>query len=322
MRIIQKPSCFVTGCAGNVGSHLTATLLRANCIVTGIDNFFSGTPDNMQDFTMNPNFYFYQGSITDSHLLDTIFAKHGPFSTVFHLAAIISVPYSMDHADETMRINHEASLALHSRARKNGQGTFVFAGSAAEYGRPLARPAREADAGDPVSPYGVSKHLVSRAIEDSGYGAALRFFNIYGPTRAKPGPYDGVVRLFLNRAERGRAPVVLGDGGQVRDFLFLRDAVEALMRAAGLKGGRPLSGIYNVGTGKGTSIMQLAHHVRTLYGLTEDIGSGPERPGDIRFSVADAGKLLAATGWMPGTLMERGLPRTVEGMRRLGVAAG
>jgi len=211
----------VTGCAGNVGSNLTAALLRQKYAVTGIDNFFSGTPGNMQHFQADPLFSFHEGSITDTGFLKTIFAQHGPFSAVFHLAAIISVPYSMEHADETMRVNHEASLDLHARTGETGQGTFVFAGSAAEYGRPLSEPAREEDAGDPVSPYGLSKHLVSLAIEKSGFGASLRFFNIYGPTRAKPGPYDGVVRLFLDRAGKGLAPLVLGDGRQTRDFLFL-----------------------------------------------------------------------------------------------------
>jgi len=307
----------VTGCAGNVGSNLTAALLRQKYAVTGIDNFFSGTPGNMQHFHMDPLFSFYEGSITDTGFLKTIFARHGPFSAVFHLAAIISVPYSMEHAEETMRVNHEASLQLHARTRETGQGTFVFAGSAAEYGRSLSKPAREEDAGDPVSPYGLSKHLVSLAIEESGHGASLRFFNIYGPTRSKPGPYDGVVRLFLDRADKGLPPVVLGDGRQTRDFLFLGDAVEALLRASGLMAGPPLIGIYNVGTGQGTSIAQLAHHVSQLYGLTQHAQSDPERPGDIRFSVADPAKLRTATGWTPEILMERGLPLTIAGMRAL-----
>jgi UDP-glucose 4-epimerase len=311
-----KPCCLVTGCAGNVGSNITVALLNKGCSVVGIDNFYSGTPGNMTDFCDNPSFSFHERSITDSSFLDHLFQERLPFTAVIHLAAIISVPYSMEHPEETLRINHEASLNLHARSQNAGCGTFVFAGSAAEYGRPLSRPASEQDAGDSISPYGLSKHLVSRAIEESGYGCSLRFFNIYGPTRAKPGPYDGVVRLFLDRSSKGLPPVILGDGQQTRDFLFLGDAVEALVRASGVESAEPLTGIFNVGTGLGTSIDRLARNILELYGIPGEPEFAPERPGDIRFSVADNTKLRRATGWVPATRVEQGLPLTIKGMRR------
>lgn len=317
MPISSKPKFLVTGCAGNVGSNLTKSLLDDGVAVVGVDNFFSGMPQNMVDFRNHPDFEFHERSITDTDFMEELLQRQNGLSGVIHLAAIISVPYSMDHAEETMEINCGASLNLHGLARRAGCGAFVFAGSAAEYGRPLSQPAREQDAGDPLSPYGLSKHLVSLAVEESGYGCSLRFFNIYGPTRAKPGPYDGVVRLFLDQARQGLAPTILGDGLQLRDFLFLGDAVRALKRAAGVPAGEPMRGVYNVGTGHGTSIEQLARRIMRLAGVDGEAQYGPERPGDIRFSVADNDKFRRVAGWVPDTLLDHGLPMTIEGMHRL-----
>jgi UDP-glucose 4-epimerase len=307
----------VTGCAGNVGSNLTKALLSQGFGVVGVDNFFSGLASNMIDFMDHPAFHFHKRSITEKDFMAELYEKYGALLAVFHLAAIISVPYSMDHAQETLEINCDASLSLHKLAKESGCGAFVFAGSAAEYGRPLSQPAREEDAGDPLSPYGLSKHLVSLAIEESGYGCSLRFFNIYGPTRSKPGPYDGVVRLFLNRTELGLAPTILGDGRQMRDFLFLGDAVRALLMGAGIPSGEPLRGVYNVGTGQGTSIEQLAHRVMRLAKMNGKPEYAPMRQGDIRFSVADNSKLKRDTKWTPDTRLDRGLPLTIEGMLKL-----
>ena len=312
------PTCLVTGCAGNVGSNLTKVLLDSGLSVVGVDNYFSGIPSNMSDFRDHPAFTFYERSITDKLFISWLFKKHAPFRAVFHLAAIISVPYSMDHAEETLQVNYEASLALHDEARLSECGAFVFAGSAAEYGKPLDRPAREQDAGDPMSPYGLSKHLVSLAIDASGYGCSLRFFNLYGPTRAKPGPYDGVVRIFLDQARRGLAPTILGSGRQTRDFVFLGDALAALRMAAGLGQGGPLTGIYNVGTGQGTSIAQLADLTMKLAVIDGQPEYAAGRPGDIMFSVADNTKLKRATGWASSTTLRDGLVQTIEGMESLG----
>jgi nucleoside-diphosphate-sugar epimerase len=310
-------TCLVTGCAGNVGSNLTKELLAKGFHVVGVDNFFSGLPANMVDFIDHPAFAFHERSITDKRFMAKLIAKQAPLAAIFHLAAIISVPYSMDHADETMEINHEASLYLHEKAEEYRCGAFIFAGSAAEYGKPLSRPAAEEDAGDPLSPYGLSKHLVSLAIEASGYGCALRFFNIYGPTRSKPGPYDGVVRSFLDRTQQGLSPVIHGDGLQMRDFLFLKDAVRALLTAAGFLPGGPLSGIYNVGTGHGVTIKTLAALTLRLAGSDGTPEFSPVRQGDIHFSVAENSKLLRHAGWVPDTPLEYGLTLTIEGMRTL-----
>lgn len=303
----QVANCLVTGCAGNIGSHIVKELLDRDVRVIGIDNFFTGSSENMAGFCGHRGFSFHEMSITDALAIHALFTESDAFDAVLHLAAITSVPYSMQHPDATMETNHAASLALHSLAEKSGVKAFVFAGSAAEYGRPLARPACEQDAGDPVSPYGTSKYLVSRAIEASGYGCSLRFFNIYGPGAGKPGPYEGVVRLFSEKARQGEPLTILGDGLQVRDFVFLGDALQGLLLAMGMGSGPPLTGIYNVGTGQGTTIRRLADLVLRRTGGRQGVVFAPERPGDIAHSVADVSRLRAAAGWTPSTSLEQGL---------------
>ena len=319
IKSMQKSICLVTGCAGNVGSNLVRSLLENGFRVVGVDNYFSGIVANMADFYGHPDFEFYERSILDVTFLENLFCELPRLSAVFHLAAIISVPYSLEHPEETMEVNYKSSMILHELAKKYGCKAFMFAGSAAEYGNPVFRPVKEEEAGNPLSPYGLSKFMVSTAIEQSCYGCSLRFFNIYGPTRAKPGPYDGVVRAFLQRTQQGVPPVIHGDGSQTRDFVYLGDAVMALLLGAGFGSTEALSGIYNVGTGKGTSIRELAMTAMLLAHMAGTPECGPARQGDVYNSVADNSKLRKATGWLPRTTLQWGLASTVAFMEKVAV---
>ncbi|MGE4552723.1 MAG: NAD-dependent epimerase/dehydratase family protein, partial [Desulfovibrionaceae bacterium] len=152
-----RKTALVTGCAGFVGSHLTAALLALGHRVIGVDNFFSGKPENMRDFRAHPNFHFFERSVMDEGVWEDIFARFGPVHAVFHLAAIVSVPYSMAHADETYAVNYLSTERLLDAARVAGAARFVFAGSAAEYGAEERMPVREVYATDEtvqLSPYG------------------------------------------------------------------------------------------------------------------------------------------------------------------------
>lgn len=313
---LQGARCLVTGAAGNVGSKLCQFLLDQGAGVVGVDNFFSGYRSNLAPFAEHPGFSFHERSIQEPGLVADLAGRHGRFDAVLHMAAVVSVPWSMDHADETMAVNHAATLALHAEARALGAGGFVFAGSAAEYGLPVEGPVREEQAGEPQSPYGWAKFLASKHIAESGFGASLRFFNLYGPARGKPGPYDGVVRRFLAMALEGRPLTVYGDGGQTRDFVWVYDAVHAVLLAAGLVGGRgPLAGVFNVGTGRSTSVRELAGHLLALTGKDLPVEHLPERAGDLRHSLADTSALARAGGFTPATPLELGLARTRDWFR-------
>jgi len=318
---MQTTRCLVTGCAGFVGSHLCDALLALGCTVVGVDNFFSGHRRNMAAFADHPEFHFYETCVTNTGELAALLARHAPLRVCFHLAAVVSVSWSMEHPERTLEVNYQASQRLHAACREQGARAFVFAGSAAEYGETGAAAIRE-EAATPdtvqASPYGRAKYLSSRLIEHSGFGVSLRCFNIYGPRQDPGSPYSGVISRFCQQALAGEPVTIFGDGGQTRDFIYVADVVQAYLLAAGLAGPHkiPLCGAFNVGRGESTSILELAAVVAGVAGSALAPRFSPSRPGDIRHSLADVGKLEAATGFLAGVAMREGLEKTVEWMRR------
>ncbi|WP_243311432.1 NAD-dependent epimerase/dehydratase family protein [Fundidesulfovibrio agrisoli] len=315
-------SVLVTGAAGSIGSRLCRAMLESGCRVAGVDDFFSGLRENIEPLAGDPNFTFLERDVCEPGLLAALNGMIGPFGAVLHMAAVVSAPWSLENPERTDAVNRAAALALHGEARRLGVGAFVFAGSAAEYGLPLAGPAREGMAGEPQTPYGRSKFLATRAIEASGYGCALRLFNVYGPMEGNPGPYDGVVRRFLDAALRGEPFAVHGDGGQTRDFVHVDDVVRALLHASGVWGNEPLRGVFNYGTGRATSVAELAGMVAAVAGRELVIRHLPERPGDLHDSQADMGRARAAGLPMPETRLEDGLRATWKRLKELGGRSG
>lgn len=318
----EKKLCCITGVAGNVGSKLCRALLDAGVAVVGVDNFFSGYRSNLAEFADHPDFSFEERSILEKGLLPELTRRYGRFAAVLHMAAVVSVPWSMEHPEETMAVNLDATLALHEAARDSGAQSFVFAGSAAEYGLPVAGAVRESQAGEPQSPYGVAKFRASQHIAASGFGCALRFFNLYGPARGKPGPYDGVVRRFMAMALNAQPLTIFGDGNQTRDFVWVYDAVQTVLLAAGLAvhvpqaapvtaAARPLCGVYNAGTGRSITVTDLAALLIRLAGHHLPITYLPGRAGDLRHSLADTTALTRSLGCTPATTLEDGLAKTM-----------
>ncbi|NDV22091.1 NAD-dependent epimerase/dehydratase family protein [Desulfovibrio sp. JC022] len=308
-------NCLVTGCAGFIGSHLTQTLLDAGHSVVGVDNFASGYVHNMEGFRNHAGFSFYEKSITEDGLLTDLKQTHPELDVVFQLAAVVSVPYSVEHPELTMQVNFEANRDMLDAAQKLGISRFVFAGSAAEYGNEDRLPVKEeyADEAEQLSPYGVAKYQSSAYIAQSGYGCSLRFFNIFGPRQDPTSQYSGVISRFVDFGLAGKNMVIFGDGEQTRDFLYVSDVVTSYLIAAGLDGqGRgPLTGVYNVGTGRGRSVRELATVIAGLTSAPEEIDFKPERAGDIKHSCADVSK-ISAEGFVAEVSFEDGLGRTVE----------
>ncbi len=311
----MKTTCLVTGCAGFIGSHLTQTLLDHGHAVVGVDNFASGYAHNMEGFKKHAGFTFYERSITEKRLLAQLKEKHSDLDVVFQLAAVVSVPYSVEHPELTMQVNFEANRDMLDAARDMGLSQFVFAGSAAEYGNEDRLPVKEAyaDSAEQLSPYGIAKYKSSSYIEKSGYGCSLRFFNIFGPRQDPTSQYSGVISRFVDFGLAGKKMVIFGDGEQSRDFLYVADAVTAYLIASGLdrEGRGPLTGVYNVGTGKGRSIRELASVVAKLTSAPQEIDFKPERAGDIKHSCADVSRITEA-GFRAGIVFEEGLAQTVE----------
>jgi UDP-glucose 4-epimerase len=271
----------------------------------------------------HPDFTFYESSITQPGLLRYLKGQHPDLETCFHLAAIVSVPYSMDHPEATMEVNYHATARLLREAEQENFKGFVFAGSSAEYGDEKQLPLKEEYATDNTrhpSAYGRSKFLASQAVGLSRCGVALRCFNIYGPRQDPSSPYSGVISRFVSMALSGRPLTIFGDGLQTRDFIYVSDVVEAYLEAAKLarKPGGAGRKIYNIGTGKSTTIKLLAHTVNSLTASHDQPVFCPERPGDILFSVAAVEAFGKAAGWEPRVSLREGLEKTISWARTVG----
>ncbi len=316
----RKIGCVVTGAAGFVGSHLAERLLSENYRVIGVDNFFSGRKENLTALWKHPDFSFHERSVTEAGLLGDLKAQYPDLECCFHLAAIVSVPYSVDHPETTMEVNCQAAVNLLGEADHLGFGAFVFAGSSAEYGGEQRLPLKEEYATEHtrhLSAYGRSKYLASREVAERRCGVALRCFNIYGPRQDPTSPYSGVISRFVALALQQQPLTIFGDGLQTRDFIYVSDVVEAYLRAASLCGKATGGGKnpYNIGMGKSTTILELAE---TINGLVENhagLAICPERPGDIRFSEASVDAFHKVAGWEPRVSLLEGLRKTIAWAR-------
>lgn len=315
----DSQACVVTGVAGFVGSHLAERLLALGYKVVGVDNFFSGNLRNMASFSNHPSFTFYERSITESALLLELKERHPDLTCCFHLAAIVSVPHSLEYPEETMAVNYRSTLALLNQSDELGFSRFVFAGSAAEYGNDQRLPLREEYASDStnhLSPYGYSKYLASKEVASRLHGRALRCFNIYGPRQDPKSPYSGVISRFMDMAMTKKPLTVFGDGQQTRDFIFVSDIVEAYLAASSIEreASNAETGVYNVGSGESCSVLELAEIVRKLTDNHTSRTFLPERSGDIRHSLASIEAFGRATSWSPRVSLREGLRITMDSM--------
>lgn len=308
----------VTGRAGFIGSHLVDELMSRGFDVVVLDDLSSGKRDNLSQHLGKPSFALVEGDVRNS--ADVRKALDG-VDTVFHLAAIVSVDFSVKHPLLVNEVNVDGSLNVLSESLKAGVKRFVYASSCAVYGDPVQLPISEEHLTRPMSPYAVAKlaaeHYYRVFCEVYGLETVcLRFFNVYGPRQAI-GPYSGVITKFVDGIKRGKNPIVYGDGGQTRDFVFVRDVIDACLRAMRRK--NCVGEVINVGTGVETSINKLANVLTELFNLhnIEFVYAEP-RAGDIRRSYADLSKAERMLGYKPKASLKEGL--TIL-LRDLGVSS-
>lgn len=315
----------VTGAAGFIGSHVVEKLLSLGQSVRVLDNYFSSHPRNLDTVRAlsgetSARLEFVQGDIRNP---DCCKAAVTGMDNVIHLAAMGSVPMSMDKPLECNEINVTGMLQVMQAAHAAGIKRFVYASSSAVYGDDALPTKREDSIGRPLSPYAASKFI--NEVYASTYATAfgmepvgLRFFNVFGPRQDPKGAYAAVIPCWISQMENGEPVYINGDGGNTRDFCFVRDVVQALILASTTTNEAAFGRAFNVGLGKATDLNELFQTIRTL--VQEKSGKAvPDviyrdfRAGDIRHSCADTTQVEQVLEFSPEYSVMEGLRITVAG---------
>ncbi len=297
----------VTGGAGFIGSNLVEALKEAVVV-----DDFSTAGKLSSDFVKSSGARVFKGDINDAKLLKEALAG---VDTVYHQAAVASVPRSIKDPLTTNRANVSGTLSLLVACVDAGVKNVVFASSSSVYGDTPTLPKVETMQPNPKSPYAVSKLAGEHYIRVFGelYGlkaASLRYFNVFGPRQNPESEYAAVVPRFTKAAFANEPLTIFGDGSQTRDFTYVKDVVEANKKAAGK------SGIFNIAGGKQVTIKSLAERIIELTGSKSDIKYLPERAGDIKHSLADISLAKKGLGWAPKYTLEQGLKEYIGNYAR------
>jgi len=305
----------VTGGAGFIGSNLVHRLVAEGHEVRVVDDFSTGRRENLDG--VRDRIALFEGDIRDASLLRRAFDGA---EIVLHQAALPSVQRSMEDPVTTARVNVEGTVGVLEAARRGSVRRVVFASSSSVYGDTPDLPKRE-DRRSPVkSPYAASKLAGETfcAAYHQGLGletVCLRYFNVFGPRQDPTSEYAAVVPLFVRCALDGTPATVFGDGEQTRDFTFVGNVVEANLLAACA----PAAGeVLNIGCGEHISVNRLLAALEEIVGRRVERTYAPERPGDVRHSLADISRARRVLGYEPAVGLAEGLRRTVDWMREHG----
>jgi UDP-glucose 4-epimerase len=303
----------VTGGAGFIGSHIAHRLLREGYEVVVLDNLSTGSRKNLAAIAERVR--LVEGDVRDPATVRDCVAG---CEVVFHEAAIVSVPYSVEHPQESHDVNIQGTINVLQAARDAKARRVVFASSAAIYGEEPTLPKVETMCPEPISPYGVEKitgeHYLRTWSKLFGVETvALRYFNVFGPRQDPRSPYSGVISIFVDRILGGRPITFFGDGSQCRDFVYVDNVVDANLLAATRPG---VSGrAFNVACGKRTTLGELASLIESAAGRNVERSFAEPRAGDIRESVAEIARARAELGYVPSVDVEEGLKRLVQHVR-------
>lgn len=294
----------VTGGAGFIGSHVVDALLARDDEVTVLDNLASGRRENVHGRAE-----LVVGDVRDGEAVAGLFERVRP-DVCFHLAAQADVRVSVARPDFDCEVNVLGTLRVLEGARQAGARVVLASTGGAIYGE-CERPAPESSPRQPLSPYGAAKLAAEEylATYNRLYGAghvALRFGNVYGP-RQDPHGEAGVVAIFLGLLASGGTPTVFGDGSQRRDYVFVGDVVRATLAAAGRQGG-----VFNVGTGIDTSVLELLEACRRVTAIEAPATHAPAREGELQRSVLDPTLAERELGFRPSVSLDDGLRATWE----------
>ncbi len=298
----------VTGGAGFIGSHLAEELVRRGEQVRVVDSLITGKRHNLSHLQ---GVEFIEGDLAEIAVARRVCEG---MDFVLHQAAIPSVPRSVEDPVTSNRANIDASVNILVAARDAGVRRLVYAGSSAAYGDTPTLPKVETMPTAPLSPYALQKLVAEQYCQmfTRLYGletVTTRYFNVFGPRQDPSSPYSGVISLFISALSEGRAPKIYGDGGQTRDFTYVANVVDGVLRACHSPG---VSGeVINVATGGRVSLNELFATLRALMGAGVTPEYQPARAGDVRDSQADISKARRLLGYEPTVTFGDGLARTV-----------
>jgi len=303
----------VTGGAGFIGSTLTRTLLPHGA-VTVIDNLLTGHERNLDE--VRGSIQFHNADICDAEAIAPLIQGA---DTVFHLAAIPSVPRSIADPVPSHRVNVDGTFNVFRAAVHGGARRIVYAASSSAYGDTPTLPKTESMTPRPKSPYAVQKLMGEyyASVFHSCFGietVSLRFFNVYGPRQDPTSQYSGVMSLFMKHLLAGTPPTIFGDGEQTRDFTYVEDVADLCYKAslAPCVEGK----MYNAGNGGRFSLNYVWEMLQKIEGVKIAPRYGASRPGDVRDSMADTASAKAELGHAPRFSIEEGLRRTLEWYRQ------
>jgi UDP-glucose 4-epimerase len=301
----------VTGGGGFIGSNLVRALLERGDEVRVLDNFSTGSRSNLQGLDVE----VVEGELRSYERVHN--AVRG-VEVVYHLGALGSVPRSVQDPLTSSAVNVEGTLNVLLAARDEQVRRVVFASSSSVYGSSGTLPRTEEMATDPISPYGVAKLAAERycvsfsRVYDRFETVVLRYFNVFGPRQSPYSQYAAVVPLFLTRIARGEPVVVHGDGEQSRDFTYVRNVVDATVRAA--DAANASGRIFNVAAGRPASVNELAAAIGRILDRPVHKEHAPARPGDVRDSWADVSAARTVLGYEPSVSFEDGLRLTADAL--------
>lgn len=292
----------VTGGAGFIGSHVAEALAARGEDVVVLDDLSSGKRENLSE-----GVELVEGDVREPQ--DELFARVKP-EVCYHLAAQIDVRVSVARPDHDAAINVLGTVNVLEAARENGTKIVFSSTGGAIYGE-CDGPAPEDAPRRPIAPYGASKLAAEEYLATFNrlYGTghvSLRYGNVYGP-RQDPHGEAGVVAIFFNALRAGEAPKVFGDGSQTRDYVFVGDVARATLAAAEREGG-----VYNIGTGRETSVVELLELCQRIAGTSGEPTFMPARPGELQRAVVDPSRAVDELGWRPERSLEEGLRETWE----------
>jgi len=292
----------VTGGAGFIGSHLAEQLVSVGKKVRVVDNLSSGKKENIPS-----GVEFQEADFSEADLEGV--------DLIYHLAAKVSVPQSVKFPLEANEMNLGKTLLLLQRAVEAKVRRFLFASSSSVYGDLPGFPKKESADLRPLSPYAVSKRMAETYCDQASrhWGmetVVLRFFNVYGPRQDPLSPYAAAIPIFLSRWKKGETLTVFGDGKQTRDFTYVKDVAEGLVRAADTP--KAVGEVINLAGGKAISILEVIKTMEQVLGQKLEVTFAPPRPGEILHSFSDCAHLEEKVGFVPQTPLEEGLRETFE----------